>query len=40
VINSGYYPIVDLLDSIRAIDFDFAMQYKEGTDNIFYESNW
>lgn len=40
VINSGYYPIVDLLDSICTIDFDFAKRYREGTDNIFYESNW
>ncbi len=40
VINSGYYPIVDLLDKMQSIDSDFAGKYKEGTENIFYESNW
>ncbi|MBO5209584.1 MAG: hypothetical protein J6B68_09615 [Lachnospiraceae bacterium] len=40
VINSGYYPIVGLLDKMRLIDSDFAGKYREGTENIFYESNW
>ena len=40
VINSGYYPIVDLLDKMQSVDSDFAMKYNEGTENIFYESNW
>ena len=40
VINNGYYPIVDLLDKMQSVDSDFAVQYDEGTENIFYESNW
>ena len=40
VINGGYYPIVDLLDKMQSVDSDFAMKYNEGTENIFYESNW
>jgi len=40
VINSGYYPIVELLDKMRLVDSDFAQKNKEGTENIFYESNW
>ena len=40
VLNCGYYPIVNLLDKIQTLDLQFASSYNEGSDNIFYESNW
>lgn len=40
VINNEYYPIVDLLGKMQSVDSDFAVQYNEGIENIFYESNW
>ena len=40
VINNGYYPIVDLLEKMQLVDSNFAGKYCEGTENIFYESNW
>lgn len=39
-INSGYYPVIDVLDRMKQIDSNFAREYEEGTDNVFYKSNW
>lgn len=40
IINCRYYPIKNLLDSMLLIDSEFEKQYHEGTDNVFYQSNW
>ena len=40
MLNSGYYPIVNILDKMKSIDSQFASSYSEESDNIFYESNW
>lgn len=40
ILNCGYYPITELLDSMKKIDADFAMKYREGIDNVFYKGFW
>lgn len=40
MLDGGYYPIADILDKMKSIDLQFASCYHEGSDNIFYESNW
>ena len=34
------YPVIDVLDRMKQIDSNFAREYEEGTDNVFYKSNW
>ena len=40
VVYGGYYPIRGLLKKMKTVDPDFAEKYHEGTEDVFFESNW